>query len=1214
MFLTMFSRIIPAITLVYFGIVESCNLAPISQHNPPLPICNISPISIDFVVNPTLSYLRPTEIGLNSPILSENPEYFAASAGAIAMTDTLNELFQNLQTIHYGPNTLVNIPFPVILNQPNGSQCSSTIELTIIPQYDLAVTDIGVSDTYVEESLQGITNNREACQICSSTSPPFTVIHGTFNNPALYDVTSQVCNAFNVPTIAVSITDRTFQELYPEAAASAQWSALASIGPTQIGNGLYALMNQFGWHSLTVLLDPTNTAQANEVIRGFQLTGLAISSQFVDYYGTTCTVAIDDVSIGMLSIIYLDLGITRVSQCIGQILSSGLLASNFIVIWGPTLMSSVNNNFTELASQVGVPLSSFSGTFSLQVRTQPATYYPLFEENVLGIYSAWNDSSLPQTLFPYPTSLEDNANSVVLASQGIYGFLANNLCSFANQGLTLNLSDSISSVPVLVQSIASQFASILSGSQLQTTQFGTYGTISSISSQNWDVQINIQKLNITPSSVFFYYTENSGYWSQASNMAKWYHDGSGNSVTIFDAYNLRNFGNSAAYPIGSYYSRIYSWIYNSSSTIIWPNSSALWQYISGHPGDTPPLTSLNLNCLAGFSCSSVIVAEPSLYLGFAEIVSYSTYAILSDNGAWKLGIQCSGGGGTLFYTAEITSTSNPDSLTAWSLALDEKNAEIQLSFDAQVLDPNKWAGGNTVLSFSCFDANNFLNGTLEIFVTNDDSQYTPGTSAQLAFVVLNSIGIALTFIGAVFTIFYRHRRPIYSSSIPFLLIAWLGFAILFASGIVSILPVTGNMICQAKSWLFNYGFALVMGSLVLKTFHIHKIFNNDKLIIFRISFWQFMLSLSFMLAIVTIVMLVWENNDAYDLHRNSSFQPYCVTGSWVPFHIIAALDVMLILTCLWLSYQIRGVHHDYNESKCIGFIVYNTAIWGITWWVLSSQISISASTLSLLTSLFIFAVSLTNIVIFFSPKFFAVLVEETQGLVVNPNRASNRLAHSKHSKNSKDSNEGGSGVNNGSIRSQKSLEKTTEPDFILPPDGKEALKHAKEKLFETARKWRTNEAEHARLKRQIQEREMMRVQDSELINSWMGAIRNILTSGQMNPIPKDAEGLIIEMWRILSMRGSEIIEEAERHESARRKREGVVPLVNINLPKSGSSTLDFTTTNLTSSPILEQKSSLATMEMVQVNPASSSSITKPSLSGADNLNFNHRPNSVRHYI
>lgn len=1197
----MVSRVIAAIALICIGSADGCKLAPNLQYNYQFPICSSIPaISLEFTINPTLSYLRPTEIGLNTPSLSSNPEYFASSAGAIAMTETLNELFQELKTVHHGPNTLANISLPIILNRTAGGQCISWATVSVIPQYNLAVTNIGVSDTYVEEGTQGVTNNRKSCQICDSESPPFAIIHGTFNNAGLYDVTSQVCNAFNVPTIAVSITDLTFQELYPEAAASAKWSARASIGPGQIGSALNAFMNQFNWHSVVVFLDPTNTAQANEVVRGFQLAGLAISSQYVDYFGTTCTVAIDGVMNGMISIVYIDLAANRISECVAQVLSSGLLASNYIVIWGPSLMASVSNSFSNLAALAGTSLSNFTGTFTLQVRTQDASYYPLLVSNIAEVYNSWNDTSLYSSLVPYPTALQDNANSVILASQGVYGLLADNLCLLANSDLISNLSDSISNIPEIVETLTLNFATLLSGTQPGTN----YSMITPASQLNWNAQLNTKSLNIVPNNAFFFYTENSGYWSEAVNMGKWYHDGLGNSITIFDVYNLQApSGNMLLSPIGSYYSRIYSWVYNSAIPITWPNSSALWQYSAGRPGDTPPLTSLTLSCLAGFSCSGTIVSEPSEYLGSMEIVKYSTQAVLSNTGKWEIGIQCSGGGGTLFYTAAITETNNPDALPAWSLSLNGRTAEISLNFDSTLLNSNKWAGGSNILSFSCYDKNSILNGTLEIIVNDDASQYTPSVASQWIFISLNSFGIISMAMGAALTVFYRHRRPIYSSSAPFLMIAWLGFAIIFGSGIVSILPVSGDEICQAKSWLFNYGFILVMGSLVLKTFHIHRIFNNDKLIIYRISFWQFMMSLAIMLSIVTIVMIIWETDSDFSLHRNSSFQPYCVTGSWVPFHIIAGTELLLVFTCLWLSYQIRGVHHDYNESKCIGFIVYNTAIWGVTWWVISSQISISPATLSLLTSLFICVVCFLNSAIFFVPKFYAISVEDNHGLIVTPHQGSNRLAHSKDS-------DSVNSATNVSMKSQQKFGKVAaDTEFNIPQDGKEALKHAREKLFETARKWRANDMEHGRLKKKIHDCELLRVQDSELINGWMGTIRNILTSGIVNL--KDAEGLIIQMWGILGMRGSEIIDEAEKHESSRKKKE--VNTVSINLPKSSASLPDIITTSLASSPHIgpPKSNSMAMLEMLSTNPAIANNLSKSPMPVPDRLSITSQAESIR---
>jgi len=1170
------SRIVTAIALICLGPVNACKPSPNAQYISQLPICSSIPsISLDIVIDPTLAYLRPTEIGLENPSLSASPEYFAASAGAIAMTETLNEIFQDFRTVHSGPNSLVGIPFPIVLNQTGGLPCVSIANLTVIPQYNLAITEIGTSNTYLAEGNQGVTNNRQSCQLCNSPSPPFAIIHGTLDNAGLYDVTSQVCNAFNVPTIAVSITDLTFQKLYPEAAASAHYSALASIGPTQIGAALNQLMIQFGWQSVTVFLDPTNTAQTNEVIRGFQVTGLGIYSQFVDYYGTGCSNGIIGVLDGSVSIIYIDLTISRVADCIRQMLSGELSSLNYIIIWGPTLMASVNNSFQNLAGAVGLSLANFTGTFTLQVRTRDASYSSLLQTNLQQLYNTWNDPAMFDSLDIYPTALYDNANAVILASQGIYGLLASKICVLIGPGMTLNLPDSLATPQTIAEKIAFNFASILSS--LAPRDNYTVITPTATNNRSWNIQLNTANLNIVPNSAFYFYTQTSGYWSEASNTAKWYHDSLGNSLTTFDVYNLQTLS-SPLVPIGSYFSGSYSWVYNSSVSVIWPNSSALWQYNSGFPGDTPPLSSLSISCLAGYSCPSTIVSQSPTYQGFSEIVSYSTTAVISDQGTWEMGIQCLGGGGTLFYTTSIE-LDNPDSFPAWSMSLNQRTAQVQLTFDSVLVDPNKWAGGGVTLAFSCFDKNNILNGTLHITIDNNESQYTPSTASQWIFVTLNSLGIASAFIGAGLTIFYRHHRPIYSSSIPFLLIALLGFSIIFGSGVISILPVSGDGVCQAKSWMFNYGFVLVMGSLLLKTFHIHKIFNNDKLIIYRISFWQFTLSLASMLAVVTVVMLVWQNVSDLNLHRNNTFQPYCVTGSWVPFHIIAGFELLLVLACLWLGYQIRKVHHDYNESKYVGFIVYNTAIWGITWWVMASQISISPATLSLLTSLFICVVCFLNAMIFFAPKFYAISIETTynRGLVVTPRQGSNKLAHSK------DSDDANSALGP-SLKSQpKSLGKPADEEFVLPQDGKDALKFARDKLFEVARKWKTNEGERIRLQKKVGECEALRVKDSECINTWMAVIRNVLTSGQVTA--KDSEALILQMWRILSMRGSELIEEAEKYESARKKKETVPSLGNVNnAAKASMSVLEMTNANLASSAVVSLPkpvtSSASTFEMV----------------------------------
>src|SRR6185437_3363 len=177
----------------------------------------------------------------------------------------------------------------------------------------------------------------------------------------------------------------------------------------------------------------------------------------------------------------------------------------------------------------------------------------------------------------------------ILASQGISGFLGNELCLFSTRGLTTNIPNNASNVQDIVNAVTSSFISFLSESGT-----GSFNILQVGSSSN-PLKVELSNLTITPSRSFYFYTQDSGMWSEATNINPWYHDGQGNPLTTFDIYNEHpSFATSSL--LGSYLSGSYIRQPNPSAVIDWPNPSELWRYISGHPTDSPALTSFNFGC------------------------------------------------------------------------------------------------------------------------------------------------------------------------------------------------------------------------------------------------------------------------------------------------------------------------------------------------------------------------------------------------------------------------------------------------------------------------------------------------------------------------------------------------------------------------------------------------------------------------------------------
>lgn len=1120
-------RIVSIVSAVILALSSQIINACQSHSMESLPKCGAD-ILVEYSVNPTFAYFRPTEVGLSDPLQSASPEYFALSGGAIAMVETLNELYLNHQTIHNGPvSSIFNVSVPVFLNQSDGSLCRQLVNVSVVPQYNLSIVDIGVS---TDLGLQGQTNNRDSCQTCgyNSAVQPYALVHGTLSSSSLYEVTAQVCNAFNVPTIAASVTDETFGQLYPQAAASGQWSARSAIGPTQIGNALGYLLFQYGWTSVIMFIDSLSQTQANyvsEVAQAMQneIVGLLnaytlVPFLYIDRSDTGCVHALPGIASSGVSILYLDIAITRSSQCIVQLIQTGLLSQNYIFIWGPNLMSSVNNNLHDLASTINVPISNLTGTFAIQLNEQQASFVPLLQANIVSTYASWNASWLSQYQATYSSSVFDNANSVILASQGVHGFLANELCLLSSRGIYANTSNTLEAVNAVTEA----FISLVSGSNV----VGPYTT--TLNSNTWNVFIPSTTLNFLPSRAFYFYTEESGMYSTSTNINQWYHDSTGNALITIDVYNVQQSGeenNSSL--VGSYYSATSAWQLNPSLQVAWPNPLTLWQYVSGWPSSVPPLSSLALQCVTNYSCTAPITFEGLVPHGYAQVASYSSEATLSGDGSWDTQLSCvAPGGQALSYGAYIVDVTQltPTPVSPWNLFINQANGQLQVDFSTSNVDSTNWPGGSILVEFWCTSGPSQLNGTLLIVVNNDPSEYTASTSAQWGLAAANGVGVVFAVYGFLMTLIHRKKRSFFAASIPFLLTIWLGFGILFGTGLISIIPVTNDSICQAKSWMFNYGFALVMGSLLIKTWHIHSIYNSKALVLKSFSKLQLMTGLGAILSAFTVVMLSWQLIPSAQLHRHSEFQPYCTTGSWVPFHVLAGMELALIFSCVYLSYKTRMVSRDHNESKCIAAVSYNTVLWGTCWWVVSSQFSIEPSVLDFITSVFICAVCFVNMILFFTPKFLGVWSESnhSSGLPGTPSNRNSELRPSAL----------GFG---GSIASSLMGNRLANSQFEVNNDV-DGLRQARDKLFESLRKLKTGDAERSRLRTTMEKSATDRYIEIGMVNGWLDTINALLDQRKTMPGDTSVNSLLEHLKEIVSMNTQQMMEEAQKQEDQSTRR------------------------------------------------------------------------------
>jgi len=192
--------------------------------------------------------------------------------------------------------------------------------------------------------------------------------------------------------------------------------------------------------------------------------------------------------------------------------------------------------------------------------------------------------------------------------------------------------------------------------------------------------------------------------------------------------------------------------------------------------------------------------------------------------------------------------------------------------------------------------------------------------------------IALTFALIAVLVKFRRHTVIRTASFKFVCIMCVGLI----CGLASIFPLFGEPTrasCAARNWLIGLAYILFFGSFLLKTWRIHRIFNNARLITFTMPDRKLLMALTAMVVIeVALLVLFTIVGDLrpQQLPNPTNFNEYtteCVVdneGTWVA--LLYAYKAVILGYGLYLALAVRNVRSEFNESKYLAFSVYNLAV------------------------------------------------------------------------------------------------------------------------------------------------------------------------------------------------------------------------------------------------------------------------------------------------
>eukprot|EP01006_Ploeotia_vitrea_P033270 TRINITY_DN65418_c0_g2_i2.p1 TRINITY_DN65418_c0_g2~~TRINITY_DN65418_c0_g2_i2.p1 ORF type:complete len:810 (+),score=407.68 TRINITY_DN65418_c0_g2_i2:318-2432(+) len=272
-----------------------------------------------------------------------------------------------------------------------------------------------------------------------------------------------------------------------------------------------------------------------------------------------------------------------------------------------------------------------------------------------------------------------------------------------------------------------------------------------------------------------------------------------------------------------------------------------------------------------------------------------------------------------------------------------------------------------------------------------------------------AIGIAMATIGILVSVVthvvinWQKGHPVIKASSPiFCHLIVLGATCAYIAVIMDGLsrkdhPTT----CTMEAWVLSMSFALLFGSLLMKTWRIHKIFHGTKIKVVRITNRDLFAGVLVFMTFDSLVVLLWNTVDkpsvVFTPHPTKQFTDVWKCSSeysatWIQLLTIPKA-LMLIFGCV-LAYKNRDVSSNFNESKYIAISIYSLIFFnGVTAFLLE-MVKGQRDTEHLVVALFVSICYIQVTGVLFGTKFWNIFVSKEWETVGWSTTAKSNKSHS----------------------------------------------------------------------------------------------------------------------------------------------------------------------------------------------------------------------------
>ncbi|ORZ33105.1 7 transmembrane sweet-taste receptor of 3 GCPR-domain-containing protein [Catenaria anguillulae PL171] len=181
---------------------------------------------------------------------------------------------------------------------------------------------------------------------------------------------------------------------------------------------------------------------------------------------------------------------------------------------------------------------------------------------------------------------------------------------------------------------------------------------------------------------------------------------------------------------------------------------------------------------------------------------------------------------------------------------------------------------------------------------------------------------------------YQASPSVKAQSPPFMTVILMG-AIIITTSVAMEVAAPSSATCAARTWLLAIGLCTVLSSITLKTWRIFNVFGNRRMRVGnKLSTRRLMTMVGLLLALDAILLAIWtaisSPAEAVTEVSATTFTYSCGVASSDAATVLSILVIIyhavLLVASVFLSYKIRNVASEFNESKYIGLATYNMTL------------------------------------------------------------------------------------------------------------------------------------------------------------------------------------------------------------------------------------------------------------------------------------------------